>query len=210
MMKNLSLILNAVLFTAVVVLYILFFLTRQTDHTTEHKLSEISKYDTMVQSGIVFIDIDSVLQKYDMYFDLSADLQDKLKTSEAQLASKEQSLRKEMEDFQYKIDRGLVTRAEAADIQQQLAQKEQSLYQLQNSLQMQLSEEEQVAQHKVLNSIMEYLKSLEESGTYKYQYVLGATFGGNILYANESMNITHAVIEGLNSEYAKAQKKGEK
>ena len=159
----------------------------------------------IAQEGIVYINIDSVLQKYDMYHDLSGNLQDKLKTSEAQLASKEQSLRKEMQDFQYKVDRGLVTRSEAAELQQQLAQKEQSLYQLQNSLQMQLAEEEQVAQHKVLNSIMVYLESLERSGAYQYQFVLGTTFGGNILYADESKNITQAVVRGLNEEYKLTQ-----
>ena len=210
MMKNISIVLNGVLLVAVVVLYILFFVPGKTGKFSGRKISESIGSDTMAQSGIVYINIDSVLQKYNMYFDLSADLQEKLKTSEAQLASKEQSLRKEMEDFQYKVDRGLVTRAEAENLQQQLMQKEQSLYQLQNSLQMQLAEEEQVAQRKVLNSIMEYLKNLEESGAYQYQFVLGTTFGGNILYADENMNITQAVVEGLNSEYEKIQENREK
>ncbi len=209
-MKNLSLILNAVLFVAVIVLYVLYFIGGKSPAATH----ETGKNDTsgveIAQEGIVYINIDSVLQKYDMYHDLSGDLQDKLKTSEAQLATKEQSLRKEMEDFQYKVDRGLVTRSEAAELQQQLAQKEQSLYQLQNSLQMQLAEEEQVAQHKVLNSIMVYLESLERSGAYQYQFVLGSTFGGNILYADESKNITQAVVRGLNEEYKVTREQKEK
>jgi len=211
MMKNISLILNAALLVAVVILYVLFFTSGKDKNSSDRKISNVGKNDTLSQSGIVYVNIDSVLQKYDMYFDLSDDLQEKLKTSEAQLAAKEQSFRKEMEDFQYKVDRGLITRAEANDLQQQLAQKEQSLYQLQNSLQMQLAEEEQVAQRKVLNSIMEYLETLEKSGEYQYQFVLGTnTFGGNILYANESMNITRAVVEGLNTEYAKTQESKEK
>jgi len=206
-MKNLSLILNAVLFVAVIVLYILFFVGGKAPIA----VGAMNRNDTTslsgTQSGIVYINIDSVLQKYDMYHALSDNLQEKLKTSEAQLATKEQSLRREMEDFQYQVDRGLVTRSEAADLQQQLAQKEQSLYQLQNSLQMQLAEEEQVSQRKVLNSIMVYLENLEESGAYQYQFVLGTTFGGNILYADENKNITQAVIQGLNEEYKKTSEK---
>ncbi len=206
-MKNLLLILNAVLFVAVIVLYILFF----TGGKAPVAVGAMNRNDTTslsgTQSGIVYINIDSVLQKYDMYHALSDNLQEKLKTSEAQLAAKEQSLRREMEDFQYKVDRGLVTRSEAADLQQQLAQKEQSLYQLQNSLQMQLAEEEQVAQRKVLNSIMVYLENLEESGAYQYQFVLGTTFGGNILYADENKNITQAVVQGINEEYKKTSEK---
>ncbi|MBN1599622.1 MAG: OmpH family outer membrane protein [Bacteroidales bacterium] len=196
-MKNLSTIINAVTLAAVLVLYILFFKgsgkeTEVGDHTVKDSLPEVA-------GGIVYINIDTVLNSYEMYFDIQADLQDKLKTSEAQLAGKEKSLRKEMEDFQYKIDRQLVTRSEAAEIQQQLMQKEQALYQLQNNLQLQLAEEEQVAQRKVLNSIMEYLKSLES--TESYQFVLGTTFGGNILYAHEDLNITKMVINGLNEKY---------
>ena len=209
-MKNLSLIINGVLFVAVVVLYILFF----TGGKAPSAMNEARKNDTsslaMAQEGIVYINIDTVLQNYDMYHALSNNLQDKLKTSEAQLATKQQAFQKEVSDFQYKVDRGLLTRSEAEELQQQLAQKEQSLYQLQNNLQMQLAEEEQVAQRKVLNSIMVYLDNLEESGAYQYQFVLGTTFGGNILYADENKNITGAVIKGLNEEYQKTVEKKDK
>ena len=202
-MKNLSLILNAVLFAAVIFLYLFVFVIDSDNKTAARpaRVANDSVLAAIAEGGIVYINIDSVLNNYDMYYDIQADLQEKLKTSDAQLMSQQQKLQKEMEDFQYKIDRGLVTRAEAAELQQQLVQKEQSLYQLQQNLQMQLAEEEAVAQRKVLNSIMEYLKNLEESGTYQYQFVLGTTFGGNILYANEQMNITDVVSEGLNEEY---------
>lgn len=209
-MKNLSLIINAVLFVAVVVLYVLFF----TGGKAPASMSEIQKNDTsslsLAREGIVYINIDTVLQNYDMYHTLSNNLQEKLKTSEAQLAAKQKSFQKEVSDFQYKVERGLLTRSEAEIQQQQLAQKEQSLYQLQNDLQMQLAEEEQVAQNKVLNSIMVYLDKLEETGTYQYQFVLGTTFGGNILYADENKNITEAVIKGLNEEYKKTIEKQNK
>jgi len=196
-MKNLSLILNGILFAAVVVLYILFFTGKHTTEATESK-TDIPEFPA-IENGIVYVDIDSVINHYDMYFDIQEELQQKLKTSEAQLASKEKAFRKEAEDFQYKIDRGLVTRAEAAELQQQLAVKEQELYQLQQQLQYQLAEEGQVAQRKVINAIMVYFESLEEAKD--YQFVLGATFGGNILYANDQLNVTQEVTEGLNAAY---------
>jgi len=208
-MKNLSLILNAVLFAAVIFLYLFVFVidSDEKSGTKTVRVANDSTLAAIAERGIVYINIDSVLNNYDMYFDIQADLQEKLKTSDAQLTSQQQKLQKEMEDFQYKIDRGLVTRAEAGELQQQLAQKEQALYQLQQNLQMQLAEEEAVAQRKVLNSIMEYLEKLEKSGIYQYQFVLGTTFGGNILYANEEMNITDVVSEGLNEEYRNAKEK---
>ncbi len=202
-MKNLSLILNGVLLIAVIVLFILVLPLKK----QKSGPAAIADSLPVADKGIVYINIDSVLSKYDMYTDLSNDLQGKLQVSEQQLATKEKSLRKEMEDFQYKIDRGLLTRSEAGEVQQELAQKEQAFYQLQNNLQMQLAEEQQVAQRKVINALMEYLKSLEKTGTYNYQFILGTTFGGNILYANEGLDISDIVVKGLNEEYAKTKEK---
>ncbi len=198
-MKNLSLILNAVLLVAVIALYVLFFTGKKVETNVKNDSDSTAELP-VAQGGIVYVDIDSVINGYDMYVDIQQELQQKLKTSEAQLASKEKVFRKEAEDFQYKIDRGLVTRTEAAELQQQLAVKEQELYQLQQQLQYQLAEEGQVAQRKVINAIMEYLKELEEAD--EYQFVLGATFGGNILYANEQLNVTKEVTQGLNNAYS--------
>jgi len=52
---------------------------------------------------------------------------------------------------------------------------------------------------------MKYLDS--NSAQYNYRYVLGASFGGNVLYANDSLDITQQVIEGLNAEYQDNLKK---
>ena len=198
MMKNLSLIINAILFAALLVLYILFFKSQKSSPTNDISSSpEITK--AMNEGGIVYINIDSVLNNYNMYIDLQAELQSKIKASEDQLANQEKALKKEEQDFQYKVDRQLVTRSEANDIQQTLMKKEQDLYQLQGNLQSKLAEDQQVAQRKVLNSIMEYLESLESHKNYKF--VLGTTFGGNILYANKDLNITHEVVKGINERY---------
>ena len=197
-MKNLSLILNAILFVALLILYILFFKGQKSSSSTETS-SGSGANTVMAKGGIVYINIDSVLNNYSMYVDLQNELQNKLKASEDQLANQEKSLRKEEEDFQYKIDRQLVTRSEADNIKETLMKKEQDLYQLQNSLQSKLAEEQQVAQRKVLNSIMQYLESLETNKA--YQFVLGTTFGGNVLYANKNLNITNEVVKGINEKY---------
>jgi outer membrane protein len=202
MMKNLSLILNAILFIALVVLYVLFFKGQKSNPVNE-TTSGISK--PITKGGIVYINIDSVLNNYDMYVDIQSELESKLKVSEAQLANQENTLRKEADDFQYKVDRQLVTSSEAKNLQQTLMKKEQDLYQLQSNLQAKLAEEQQVAQRKVLNSIMEYLESIEAQK--EYQFVLGTTFGGNVLYANKDLNITHEVIKGINEKYQSTKEK---
>ena len=109
-----------------------------------------------------------------MYIDIQKELQDKLKASEDQLNKKQEAYKKAYDDFQYKASRQLVTRTEAEGIQQGLAQQEQELYQLQNELRSKLAEDEQVAQRKVLNSIMVYLEGLESNKN--HQFVLEATY----------------------------------
>jgi hypothetical protein len=37
--------------------------------------------------------------------------------------------------------------------------------------------------------------------------VLGTSFGGNILYANDSLDITSNVVKGLNEKYQQDKKK---
>jgi outer membrane protein len=197
-MKKLSLILNAALAVAVIVLYILFFTSKSGKSEAGNKSGSI---DAQASGGIVFIDIDSVYSKYTMYKDVVGELEQKMNTAQTQFQSKQQSFQKNLDDYKYKTDRGLVTRTEAAQIEQNLQQEQQQLVGLQNDLQNKLAEEQQVAQRKVMNSIMEYLKTMENGG--KYQFVLGNAFGGNIMYANEGLNITQQVIEGLNAEYAK-------
>lgn len=197
-MKKSSLIINVVLIIAVIALYVLHFTGTGTSKTSKSEGgTELST--EIPEGGIVYLDIDSVLKNYDMYADISAELESKLKTKDAELKSKQRTFEKSVADFQNKISKGLVTRTEAASIEQNLQVEQQTLLQLQQQMQYELAEEEQVSQRKVLNAIMEYLKTLEDEQ--QFQFVLGNSFGGNILYANSDLNITNVVIEGLNAEY---------
>jgi len=71
-------------------------------------------------------------------------------------------------------------------------------------LSTELNERQTVMNRQVINAIMEYLK--KNSSDLKYKYVLGTSFGGNILYANDSLDITQNIITGLNTEYQQTKK----
>lgn len=199
-MKKTSLILNVVLILAVAVLYILHFACPKTCATSSGK-ADSTITSTSVSGDIVYINIDSVYSNYDMYKDVIEELQVKLNTSEAEIQTKQRNFQKKVQDFQYKLEKQLMTRAEAEALQQTLAQEEQSLMALSQQMQYKLAEEEQVAQRKVLNSIMEYLKKIENEQPYKF--VMGTSFGGNILYANDELDISKSLITGLNEAYSK-------
>ncbi len=110
-MKKLSLVLNIVLALAVIALYIL--------HFTGIGASKKSKSDAGMAaaiqdgSGIYYVQIDSVLSKFDMAKDLSGELEAKFNSSDATLKNKQLSFQKEVEDYQYKVQRQLITRSDA-------------------------------------------------------------------------------------------------
>ena len=203
-MKRLPLVLNILLALAVVALYVLHF----TGIGAGKKSSAgINLPEGTADGSIFYVQIDSVLNNFDMANDLSSELESKFNTSEAEFQSKQKAYQSDVEDYQYKAQRGLITRSEAQNLEQQLYAKQQNLVKLQQDLSQELSEKQAVMNRQVINAIMEYLK--KNSANLNYKYVLGTSFGGNILYANDSLDITPHIIKGLNEDYQLNKKKPE-
>ena len=93
----------------------------------------------------------------------------------------------------------MVTRAEAEQLQQQLGTEEQNLQVLQNQYAQQLQEEGMVKNRQMLDMIETYVGEL--SKTQGYSYVYSYSFGGNLIYGAKSLDITAAVVKGLNEKY---------
>lgn len=202
-MKNLSVILNLVLLVAVIVLFILHFTGGKPDIVSES--AEINLPAEITSHGIAFVNIDTVILNFDMYFDKRAGLIDKQKKAETELNTKGQVYEKGARDFQEKVSKGLVTRATAAEMEQSLLQQQQSLIDLRDQLSMQLMEEEQVMNRQILEYIINYLETVKSD--FNFQYILGKNFGGQILYSDANLDITYKVLSGLNAKY-KAEKSG--
>jgi outer membrane protein len=201
-LSKISLIVNAVLVVAVGVLFYLVLSMRC--QSCSYAQTSDSTY-VAGQGNIVYVNTDSLLKKYDYYYDLKAELEGKSKRAEAELASKSKNYEKEVMDYQDKAQKGLITRSKAQEMEQQLMQEQQSLMKLREELQMNLSEEEQVMNRQLINSLVEYLKEFNKDG--KYQYILSHSFGSNLLFVPDSLNITNVVIKGLNEKYNSGKKK---
>jgi outer membrane protein len=204
-MKKLPLILNIVLAIAVVVLFVLHFTGLGAGKT--NRFAEGLPSGTAGGGSIFYVKIDSVINQFDMAKDLSGELETKYNASEAEFQQKQKVYQNDVNDYQYKAQRGLITRSEAQTIEEQLYTKQQGLAKLQQDLGQELSEKQTVMNRQVINAIMEYLK--KNSSQLNYKYVLGTSFGGNVLYANDSLDITQNIITGLNEEYKDSKKKAE-
>jgi outer membrane protein len=198
-MKKLSIVLFAVLFLAVALLYFLQF----SGNKSKKSVKETNIKESPAQ-GIAFINIDTVIYKFDMFFDRREDLMAKQKKAEAELNSKGKLYEKNGKDYQDKVSKGLVTRATAAEMEQALVQQQQELVTLRDNLQSNLLEEEQVMNRQIIDYITTFLD--ENKSDYNYQYILGKSFGSVVLYGDSGLDITRRVLDAINAKY-KAEKK---
>ncbi len=198
-MKRLSVILYVVLFLAVAGLYFLHFSGNKPVKKSETGNKSVSSPG----QGIAYINIDSVIFKFNMFLDRRNDLIAKQKSAEAELNSKGTEYQRGAKDYQDKVNKGLVTRATAAQMEQSLVQQQQELVSLRDKLQQNLAEEEQVMNRQVLEYITKFLE--ENRSDYNYQYILGKSFGSVVLYGDNSLDITQKVLDAINTKY-----KGEK
>lgn len=166
----------------------------------------VENVQAVVSSQIAFIDLDSLLNNYDMYVEKNAELQAKAQKAETELSNKGRSLEKSFVDASEKIDKGLVTRSEAIKLQEDLQKQEQSFYEHRDQVQRELAEESQVLLNNIINNIDQYLD--EFNTDYRYGMILTTTGGTPVLHADPRLNITSVVLQGLNERYS-AEKKAQ-
>ena len=202
-MKKLQLILNIVLFLAVAVLF--FFQFSSPDKDAKEPGETIVSITDSSGFVIAYIEFDSVLLKYDMFNDLQGELMNKQTKAEAELNSKSQSWEKRAADYQDKMSKGLITRTNAAQIEQQLYQEQQNLLQLRDQMTRELAEEAAVMERQVRYAIVDFLEEYNADKSFKY--ILGKSFGSNVMYASASLDVTSEVLEGLNIKYQEQEEK---
>lgn len=196
-MKKLTIALFSVLFLAVAVLFYL-------NLSGNKKSSKNADKAATPAQGIAFVNIDTVIYKFDMFFDRRADLMAKQKNAEAELNSKASLYQKNTTDYQDKVNKGLITRADAAQREQALYQQQQELVTLRDNLQNNLMEEEQVMNRQIIEYITSYLEA--NKADFNYQYILGKSFGSVVLYGDGGLDITQKVLYALNKKYQTEKK----
>jgi outer membrane protein len=102
-------------------------------------------------------------------------------------------------DLQTKVNKGLLTRAEAEQMNQQLAGDQTQLENLNATYTQQLQEEGIVSNRKVIDYIMVYLKDYTKDKNIRF--VFSYTFGGNLLYMDGAFDITNDILAGVNQKY---------
>jgi len=202
-MKRLPLILSAASLAAVVALFIVVLSGRKGGSSAVAASNEGNA--TAAVGSIVYVNIDSLVRGYDMYFDLQKEFETKAKKKDGDFTAKMRKFESDVRDFQEKVEKGLVTRSQAQQLQEGLAQREQNMRQLQQQLQVELAEEEAVMLRQIQSSIQSYVR--EYNAVKGYSLILSTSGSAVVLYGDAGLNITNEILKGLNESYVKGRKK---
>ena len=155
---------------------------------------------------IAYVEIDSLLAKYNFCIDLNEAMVKKSENVRMTLNQKATALNKEKQDFQKKYENGAFLSPERAQQEyNRLMKMQQDLQVLQNNLSNQLATENQKNSLQLRDSINVFLK--EYNKTKGYNLILSNTGFDNLLYADSAFNITKEIVDGLNARYSPAANK---
>jgi outer membrane protein len=168
--------------------------------------------ETVAEKGaVVFFNLDRILNEYDMANDLSSVVETKVQGIQQEINRRGTKLEKDVKAFQDKIDKGLLTRSVAEVQGQKLQQQQNSFQQYAAQKQQEMAEEQQV----MLNQIGDAIKTFLDEFNAEKQYAMiistqGAVLPAPVAAADPDLDITDAILEGLNAAYVKTKAKENK
>jgi len=202
-MKNLNLVLISILFIAVGVLYYLHFNSPPNAASgTPAESTKPSKVYEVKASNIVYLNSDSLLDNYAYLKVKKEGLEARHKRITAELQAEGERLQSDAES--YRQHGAMMTEDQRQKTEEQLVMRQQQLVQKEKSMLSKLDEEQDAINEQLFKNLSNYLKEYNKDKN--YQFILGYQKGGGILLANDSLDITESVIEGMNKKYSEETK----
>ena len=199
-MKNTSLIISIVSLVAVVVFGII-------SLTNGGKVADVQTEGTAAEAAskgdIVYVDLDRILMEYDMANDLRSVVETKIQNIQAEVNRRGKKLENEIVDFQNKIDKGLMTRSVAEAQGQKLSQQELEFNNYAAQKEQEIQEEQLVMMNQLGDAIQTFLTNYNAEK--QYAMILTNSGGAPVIAADAALDITDAVLAGLNEEYIKSK-----
>jgi Outer membrane protein len=204
-MKQTPLILSIIALVAVAALGII----QLTSNGSSKKTSTGETIEATAQDGaIVWFDLDRVTNEYDMANDLRSVVETKVQSISEEVNRRGNKLKSDMNKFQSDIDKGLLVRSVAEQRGQKLQEQQNNFNNYANQKQQEIAEEQQVMMNQIADAISTYVKAFTEE--HKYAMVIstqGDILSVPVVAADSSLDVTDAIISGLNAEYVKSKGK---
>ena len=194
-------IVDAVLAAAVIVLYILYFCFPKTTHHTPTQ----NVVNTEPRSGeIIYINIDSVNANYELVDILTKDIEAEMSKQEAVFQNRQAALERKYNQFQQNYQSGVLTQIQIENAQQQLMQESETLKADYERVMGDLEARQAAALKQIADSVITATKRInaERNASFVFSY----QYGGQMLDADPSKDITNELLDILNEPF-KSKKK---
>tara|TARA_Y100000782_G_C10188480_1_gene268507 strand:- start:2304 stop:2945 length:642 start_codon:yes stop_codon:yes gene_type:complete len=207
-LKNISLLLNAVLIVAVGILYFFQFngnqkaegqSVKEESNTPQQENAEMLNKDLL--QVVAFINTDSIFAKYELAIQMKEDLEAEEERLTKQLQSKESQFMSEYEALQRNAAN--MSQFEGQMKQQELLEKQQALVDLQDRYSLKLSNLEQEKNQELNVKIRSFLEGYSKDKP--YEVVLSYNEMGIIRWGDKKLDITNEVIRQMNEQYKAGQ-----
>ena len=153
---------------------------------------------------IAFVDIDSLLSKYEFSIDLNKEMLREEEDMRMKLSEKAKALQADYADFERKLQNNVyATRERAEEEQARILKKKEELEKLEQRLISELTAKSQNNNVTLHDSIDSFLNAYNAEKGFD---LIISRVGDNLLYANKALDITEEVINGLNARYTPAKK----
>ena len=151
---------------------------------------------------IAYIDVDSLLANYTFYQDLAEEMTRKAENYRLALTEEANKWQKDVEDHQKKIVNGVYSSNERAQSEEnRLAKRQQALQEKSDKYTQELLAERDANSQKISETVDNYVK--EYNKTHGYDLIVTKA---SLLFANEALNITAQILDGLNAAYNQPNK----
>lgn len=159
--------------------------------------SLVSLFVSQFKPELVYVDVNKLLQGYDRTKADRETFNQKASVMKANVDSLMTDWQNELKI--YEKERASMTKKELALKQELLQHKQQQINNYQQAVQKQIQEEDQKMTQTVVNDINDYVKAYGKE--HDHLIIFGAQGSGNIMYAQESIDLTDKILEGLNKQY---------
>jgi len=189
-LKNISIALNLILILAVGFLYYKVY------SSDEKPVALPMTGSSMPGDAIVFVKSDSLFMGYNLYNDLRKKLENKQDSVEQFLKSRTKSLQSDIAAYESNAETMAPNARKATE--EKLMRQRDALMKDENRLMGELQSDESAMSDSVYAHLTGYLREYNKSQN--YFFILDYQRGNGILLANDSLDITKKVLEGLNKK----------
>ena len=188
-------ILEGVLLAAVIALFILHFADKG------NKVKVVQKPTEVGTGEVVYINIDSVNEKYEMVKILKDTLEAEQQKQEVVFNNRQKALENKAANFEKNYSSGSLTPQQAQYAQQSLQEESTRLQRDYSNYMEDFQSRYAAALEQMADSLNEAAKRVNAS--YNASYIFTYQSGGQLLYADPAHDITNEVIDELNRSFKK-------